>query len=331
MEFQNKLNNNIVQCTVCPRMCKLQDGQAGFCAVRKNKGGSIVLETFGYNTGLAIDPIEKKPLYHFYPASRVLSFGTMGCNMGCLFCQNWHITKLKPDYEKLNYTSPEDIVKTALEHNCKSIAFTYNDPIAFIEYAIETAKIARKAGVKTVAVTSGFMNPEPAKEFFKYMDAANIDLKGFTESFYRKKCLAALAPVLDTIKLAAQSGCLLELTTLLIDGENSSNEEIEQECRWIMENLGADVPLHFSAFFPHYKMQEKASTRIETLMRAYNIAKNIGLNYVYTGNIPDIESSITYCKSCNRPLIVRSGYHVAENNLNGGVCKYCGEKCDGLF
>lgn len=332
MKYQNTLKDNTVQCTICPRNCKLKNGQYGFCTVRKNIDGEIVLETYGYNTGLAIDPVEKKPLYHFYPKSRVLSFGTIGCNMGCQFCQNWHITKVQPNYNLLNTTSPEDIVKTAIEYNCKSVAFTYNDPIIFFEYAIDTAKICRENGIKTIAVTSGYINPEPAKEFFRYMDAANIDLKGFTDNFYRKNCLAHIEPVLDTIKYVNnETDCWLELTTLLIEGENSSNEEIERECKWIKDNLGENIPLHFSAFTPNYKMVDKDSTHIETLMKAYNIAKNVGLNYVYTGNIRDVETSTTYCKNCKRPIIRRDGYKVFDICLDTDKCKYCGIICDGWF
>ena len=332
MKYQKRLENNKVQCLICPRYCALNQGQSGFCSVRKNIDGNLILETYGYNTGMAIDPVEKKPLYHFYPQSRVLSFGTNGCIMGCQFCQNWHITKVKPNYNQLFKVTPEEIVRYAIEYNCKSIAFTYNDPIAFFEYAIDTAKLCRKYGIKTIAVTSGFINPEPAKELFRYMDAANIDLKGFSDRFYKKNCLAKLNPVLETIKYVKHNtDCWLELTTLLIDGENSSNEDIENECRWIIENLGDDVPIHFSAFHPSYKKTDKKPTQIETLMRGYNIAKNKGLKYIYTGNISHLETSATYCSNCGRAVIKRAGYKIIENNLNGDKCKYCGNICDGWF
>ncbi len=332
MKYQKSLNNKRVQCLICPRECNLGENQVGFCSVRRNTGGNIELETYGYNTGMAIDPVEKKPLYHFYPTSRVLSFGTNGCIMGCQFCQNWHITKVTPDYSKLFKVHPEEIVRYALEYNCKSVAFTYNDPIAFLEYAVDTAKLCRKYGIKTIAVTSGFINPEPAIEFFYYMDAANIDLKGFTDKFYKKNCLARLTPVLDTIKYVKNhTDCWLELTTLLIDGENSSNDEIEKECEWIIENLGKDVPIHFSAFHPSYKRMNIQKTKIETLMRGYNIAKNKGIKYVYTGNILHPESSATYCPNCGRPIIKRAGFKIIENNLNGNKCKFCGTICNGWF
>lgn len=332
MQYQNTLNDNKVQCTICPRNCQLTEGQKGFCQVRQNIQGNVVLTSYGYNTGLSVDPIEKKPLYHFYPGSKVLSFGTLGCNMGCQFCQNWHISKSKEDPQKLNFTEPEKIAVLAQKLNCKSVAFTYNDPIIFFEYAIDTAKICHEMDIKTVAVTAGYISPEPRKEFFAHMDAANVDLKGFSEDFYKRNCLAKLGPVLDTIKYIKQeTNCWLELTTLLIEGENDSNEELEKECAWIVENLGTDVPLHFSAFHPAYKFMDHPSTRLVTLLRAYGIAKKAGIKYIYTGNTLDIETSTTYCASCSKPIIERDGFSVLENNLEQANCKFCGEKCDGVF
>ena len=331
MKYQNVIDNK-VQCTICPRNCILSNGQEGFCHVRKNQDGEIILTTYGYNTGLAIDPIEKKPLYQFYPKSSVLSFGTLGCNMGCQFCQNWKTTKNKSDSSLLNKTSPEQIVRIAKEYNCKSVAFTYNDPIIFFEYAIDTAKLCRENGIKTVAVTSGFINPEPAKEFFKYMDAANIDLKGFSEEFYKKFCLAKLEPVLETIKYVKnETDCWLELTTMLIEGENDSDEQINAQCDWILKNLGKDVPLHFSAFFPSYKLNDKKATDFSTLLNADNIASEKGLHYVYTGNLTNKETSSTYCKNCHREIIIRNGYEILEYNLLHGKCMFCGTECDGRF
>lgn len=331
MKYQNKIRDK-VQCTICPRECTLKDGQEGFCHVRKNSAGEIILDTYGYNTGLAIDPVEKKPLYHFYPASSVLSFGTLGCNMGCMFCQNWTTSKNKSDSRMLNPASPAQIADTAKAYNCKSVAFTYNDPVIFFEYAIDTARLCRESRIKTIAVTSGYINPEPAKEFFRYMDAANIDLKGFSERFYAKNCLAHLEPVLDTINYVQnETDCHLELTTMIIEGENDSAEELEAECRWIIDNLGDCVPLHFSAFFPKYKFANRKPTEFSTLLKAYEIAKTTGLKYVYTGNITSIETSSTYCKNCGRPLIVRNGYEITEYNLKGDVCIFCGAQCGGEF
>jgi len=332
MKYQNILQNGKVQCVICPRNCILSGGQEGFCHVRKNINQKIELITYGYNTGLAIDPIEKKPLYHFYPNTSILSFGTLGCNMGCLFCQNWDISKSKEKPQLTRKTSPEEIVEIAKHYNCKSVAFTYNDPIIFFEYAIDTAKLCRENGIKTVAVTSGFINPEPAREFFEYMDAANIDLKGFSQRFYGKNCLAKLQPVLDTINYAVnETACHIELTTMLIEGENDSEEELKLECDWITENLGDCVPIHFSAFFPRFKFSDRKSTSLKTLLKAYNIAKESGIKYVYTGNLPYTETSTTYCKNCGKPIIVRDGYQLLEYHLENGKCEYCSTLCDGVF
>lgn len=333
MKFQNNLKVEKIQCQICPRKCILSEGQEGFCHVRKNINGKIELTSYGYNTGLAIDPIEKKPLYQFYPQTPILSFGTLGCNMGCLFCQNWQTTKNKSDCKTLNKTSPEEIVQIAKQYNCKSVAFTYNDPIIFFEYAIDTAKLCKTEGIKTVAVTSGYINPEPAKEFFKYMDAANIDLKGFSEEFYKKNCLAHIKPVLDTIKYVSnETDCWVELTTMLIEGENDSDDMIKEECDWILKNLGDCVPLHFSAFFPSYKFSNRKQTDFSTLLKAYSIAKDSGLNYIYTGNITNTETSSTYCKACHKPVILRNGYELIAYNLDeNGTCKFCGTKCDGRY
>ena len=323
MKYQQIVNNSKSQCEICPRRCVLSSGQRGFCYVRKNLGGVITLETYGYTTGLAIDPVEKKPLYHFYPTSKVLSFGTLGCNMGCLFCQNWQTTKVNYPVQNCQKISPEQIVQVAKDYGCQSVAFTYNDPVIFLEYAIDTAKLCAQEGIKTIAVTSGYINPEPAKEFFSVMDAANIDLKGFSEDFYQKNCMAHLQPVLDTIKYAVnETDCFVELTTMLIEGENDNFTEIECEC----------IPIHFSAFHPQYKFSNRNATKLETLIKAYNIAKSKGLKYVYTGNVSDIETSTTYCKTCGQPLIKRDGFRVLEYNLdNNGLCKFCNSKLDGLF
>lgn len=331
MKYQNTLKDNKVQCTICPRNCKLKEGQAGFCQIRKNIGGQIFLTSYGYNTGLAVDPIEKKPLYHFYPGTKVLSFGTLGCNMGCQFCQNWHISKSKAD-PKINPTSPEKIVSLAKQLRCKSVAFTYNDPVIFFEYAVDTAKLCRENGIKTVAVTAGYINPIPGKEFFSYMDAANVDLKGFNEEFYKKNCLAKLGPILDIIKyIKNETNCWLELTTLLIEDENTSDYDLNRECAWIAENLGTDIPLHFSAFYPAYKFLDKKPTSLSTLLHAYDIAKKAGIKYVYTGNVLDLPTSATYCHSCAESIIKRGGFEILENNLENGYCKFCGEKCSGVF
>lgn len=332
MKYQKTLDGDKIQCTICPRNCKLKAGQRGFCHIRQNVGGNITLTSYGYNTGIAIDPIEKKPLYHFYPSSKVLSFGTLGCNMGCFFCQNWQTTKSKGNVA-INRTNPQEIADMALEYGCKSVAFTYNDPVIFFEYAIDTAKLCHEKGIKTVAVTAGYINPEPRKEFFKHMDAANIDLKASTETFYKKNCLAEIGPILDTIKYVKnETNCWLELTTLLIEGENTSEDDLKRECNWIAENIGVETPIHFSAFHPDYKFMDRQPTKPATLFKAYKIAKESGIRYVYTGNIMDVATSSTYCHECSREIIKRDGFHVYEYNLNkDGPCKFCGAKCAGVF
>lgn len=333
MKYQNTLDGDKIQCTICPRNCKLSHGQSGFCHIRKNIDGNVVMTSYGYNTGLSIDPIEKKPLYHFYPMSKVLSFGTLGCNMGCSFCQNWQISKSHAEPAKLNYNSPEEIADLAFQYNCKSVAFTYNDPVIFFEYAIDTAIECHKRGIKTVAVTAGYINPESRKEFFSHMDAVNVDLKAFSEKFYQKNCLAHLEPVLDTIKyIKDRTNCWMELTTLLIEGENDSEEEIKAECEWIVTNLGTEVPLHFSAFHPDYKMLNKERTKLSTLKKAYEIAKKAGIEYVYTGNILDNDTSNTYCPLCKKAVIKRNGFDVTEYDITSeGHCAFCFEEIPGVF
>lgn len=285
MKYQIKMNDGRTECTVCPRYCKLKPDQSGFCSVRENIDGDIKSTTYGINTGLAIDTIEKKPLYRFLPGTKTLSFGTLGCNMGCCFCQNWHITKVD-NQSRLLKASPEQIAETALAYGCESVSFTYNDPVIWLEYAVDTAKECHKRGLKTVAVTAGYINPEPRKALFEHIDAVNVDLKAFSADFYKKFCLAKMQPILDTIKyIHDDTNAHMELTTLLIEGENDDPLMIKRECEWILQNLGDEVPLHFTAFFPTWKLQNKPRTSPETVYKACEIAKDVGLRYVYTGNI----------------------------------------------
>lgn len=330
MNYQ-KIVKNKIQCLICPRKCILAEGQFGFCNTIKNENNNLILTVLNHITGLNIDPVEKKPLYHFFPNSPILSFGTTGCIMGCRFCQNYQTSKSKIEANKLPYIEPNEIIKIAKENNIKLIAFTYNDPIAFLEFAINCAKLAKKEGIKTVAVTSGFINLEPAKEFLSYIDALNIDIKGFSEKFYNKNCYAKLAPVLDFIKLAYEMKKHIELTTLLIEGENDFEDEIKKEAIWIKNNLNENIPLHFSAFFPTYKFKNKKRTSYETLKKAYEIAKKEGLKNVYTGNLTTIETSTTYCTKCNKPLIIRNGYKIEVYNLENNRCKFCGKEQYGEF
>ncbi len=331
MKYQN-ISGEKVQCLICPRKCRLKEGQRGFCHVRQNICGEIKLTTFGYNTGLCLDPVEKKPLYHFYPGSKVLSFGTIGCNMGCLFCQNYKTTKSKIDPRTTIKTKPEEIVEMALKTGAKGVAFTYNEPSIFFEYVLQTAELCRENNIKTILVTSGYINLEPAKELYSLTDALNIDLKGFSEEFYNKNCLAKLAPVLDIIKYVKnETNCHLELTTLLIEGENDGKSILQRQTDWILENLGCDIPLHFSAFNPLYKFKNKKRTEFKTLFNARKIALDMGLNHVYTGNLATLETSTTYCKKCSSPLIVRNGHEIIENNIVNGLCPFCKTEVYGKF
>ncbi len=278
-----------IECRACPRLCKLHAGQRGFCFVRQNVGGRMVLTTYGRSSGFCVDPIEKKPLNHFYPGTSVLSFGTAGCNLGCRFCQNWDISKAREFDRLADAASPETIAAAAQKLGCRSVAFTYNDPVIFAEYAMDVADACREAGILTVAVTAGYISPEPRREFYAKMDAANVDLKGFTENFYHKQCFGELAPVLDTLKyLRHETSVWLEVTTLLIPGENDSEKEISAAADWFAANLGPDVPWHFTAFHPDYKLLDKPRTPSATLTRARAIARSRGLHYVIpaTSTIP---------------------------------------------
>jgi len=332
-EWWHRLEDGRIQCDLCPRLCKLHEGQKGFCFIREVRRGELVLTSYGRATGYCIDPIEKKPLNHFYPGSSVLSFGTVGCNLGCRYCQNWDISKAREDRVLAARASPEIVAKAAAETGCKSIAFTYNDPIIFAEYAIDCAKEAHARGIRTVAVSSGYIGPDARREFYAHMDAANIDLKAFTESFYHNVCFAHLEPVLDSLVwIRKNTRVWLEVTTLLIPGYNDSEEEIEQLCAWFVENLGSEVPLHFTAFHPDFKMLDVPPTPPATLRRARVQAKSAGLKHVYTGNIRDVEGQSTYCAGCGQLLIGRDGYEIIAWHLTSeGHCSACGQRLAGHF
>lgn len=331
--YWHAVSGGKIQCDLCPRECKLQDGQRGFCFVRARQDDGIVLTTYGRSSGFCVDPIEKKPLNHFVPGSSVLSFGTAGCNLGCKFCQNWDISRSREMDRLADRASPKQIADTARNLGCRSVAFTYNDPVIFLEYAVDVARECRKIGVKTVAVTAGYISPEPRKEFFSVIDAANVDLKGFTEEFYRNFCSARLAPVLDTLTyIKHETDVWLEITNLLIPDENDSQGEIEAMVDWIAVNLGVDVPIHFTAFHPDYKMRDKDRTSSATLRRAREAAINRGLNYVYTGNVRDKEGSTTRCSNCHSQVIERDGYEITDYQLDEkGRCLVCGSLCPGVF
>ena len=331
--YWEKLPNGRVQCNVCPNHCRLTDGQRGACFVRAALDGEVVLTTYGRSSGFCIDPIEKKPLNHFLPGTPVLSFGTAGCNLTCRFCQNWSISKSREVDTLSDQATPERIAAAALEHGCPSVAFTYNDPVIFLEYAVDIARACHAVGVKTVAVTAGYMCAEPRREFYQHMDAANVDLKGFTETFYQKICGARLEAILETlVYLQHETKVWLELTTLLIPGENDGNDELDAMTKWVAKELGRDVPMHFTAFHPDYKMLDVPPTPPETLSRARRIALGNGLRYVYTGNVHDEEGGSTYCASCGNRVIGRDWYTITEWNLTDeGTCRFCRAACPGVF
>ncbi len=325
---------NTLECSLCPRRCRLRPGQRGFCFIRQNSGDEIVNTSFGLTTGVAVDPIEKKPLYHFYPKSHALSFGTLGCNMGCLFCQNSHISKNREAGVLGASLPPQKVGALATYYNCKCVAFTYNDPIIWSDYAVKSAEICHESGLKTIAVTAGYILPEPRKEFFAHMDAANIDLKAFSSHFYQKYCQADINHILDTILYVKNNtNCWLELTTLLIPGLNDSDQELIALTQWIHKELGADVPLHFSAFHPAYRLKDLPSTPPQTLFKARAIAIAQGLHHVYTGNIAHPESQSTYCPKCGTVLIERSWNKTDLKELDTatGTCRKCTCKLAGLF
>jgi pyruvate formate lyase activating enzyme len=321
-----------IHCDLCPRACELAEGQRAFCFVRQNVGGEMVLTTYGQSTGFCVDPIEKKPLDHFLPGTSVLSFGTAGCNLGCKFCQNWSISKAREVEALSERATPEAIARAAVRAGCASVAFTYNDPVLWAEYAIDTALACHDMGLRTVAVTAGYITAEARPAFFAPMDATNVDLKGFTEDFYRKLCLGHLDPVLDTLKwLKHESNVWFEITTLLIPTHNDSSEELKRLSDWVLTNLGPEVPLHFTAFHPDFKMTELRPTPSATLTRARRIALDAGLKHVYTGNVHDVEGQSTYCARCGALVIERDWYNLGTWNLDGDRCRNCGHRLAGVF
>ncbi|MBI5659219.1 MAG: AmmeMemoRadiSam system radical SAM enzyme [Nitrosomonadales bacterium] len=332
-KYWHMLEDGRIQCDLCPRDCKLHEGQRGACFVRGRTGDAMVLTTYGRSSGFCIDPIEKKPLNHFYPGSSVFSFGTAGCNLACKFCQNWDISKSRDTDRLMDKAAPEDIARAAKKHGSKSVAFTYNDPVIFLEYALDAADACHALGIRTVAVTAGYMHDAPRREFYAKMDAANIDLKGFTDDFYIKLCGGHLQPVLDTLAYVHhETGCWLEITTLLIPGHNDSDAEIKALSAWVAKELGPDVPLHFSAFHPDWKMADVPPTPPSTLGRARRIAQDAGLHYVYTGNIHDAEGGTTYCPKCHHAAIVRDWYDIRHYDLTPpGACPECGTRIAGRF
>ncbi|MDH3457686.1 MAG: AmmeMemoRadiSam system radical SAM enzyme [Gemmatimonadota bacterium] len=332
-KYWHRLDDGRIQCDMCPRLCRLRDGQRGLCFVRMCQDESIVLTTYGRSSGFCVDPIEKKPLNHFLPGTPVLSFGTAGCNLACKFCQNWDISKSREIDTLADAASPEGLAETAVRLDCRSVAFTYNDPVIFHEYAIDVAQACRERGIKTVAVTAGYVCEEPRKEFYRYIDAANVDLKAFTEDFYYALTKGKLQPVLDTVRyLKHETDVWFELTTLVIPGKNDSEQELDKMTQWVVEHLGPDVPMHFTAFHPDWQMLDVPPTPPATLTKARAIARRNGVRYAYTGNVHDRTGGSTICHSCGCTLIARDWYVLEEWNLtDDGRCAACGAACAGVF
>ncbi len=325
-------DNDKLLCTLCPRYCTIGEGQHGFCYIRQNINGKLYSLGYGKPSGFGIDPIEKKPLNHFLPGTSILSFGTLGCNLGCKFCQNWSISKAKTEKGSEDFYSPEEIVALAKKYKTPLIAYTYNDPVIFGEYVMDIASIAKEAGIKNVMVTAGYVDVQARKEIFENIDAANVDLKAFTENFYYKNTLSHIAPVLDTIIwLKNETDVWIELTTLLIPGKNDSDSEIKEMCSWILKNLGDSIPLHFTAFHPSFRMMDIPRTPESTVLRARHIAMSEGIKYCYVGNMLDKDGQATRCPACKTVLIQRDWHSITKMNISGGLCPTCGTAIAGVF
>lgn len=330
--FYKKLQDKKVHCQLCPHYCVISPDNYGKCKARKNIDGKLYSMVYASPVSVAIDPIEKKPLFHFLPGTDSYSVGTTGCNLKCLFCQNAAISQAFPEDMPGISLPPEEITSNALRENCSSISYTYNEPSIFYEYVYDTAQIARKKKLKNIMVTNGFINPEPAKQLYKYIDAANVDLKGFTEDYYKNICFARLQPVLETLKLLDKMSVWIEITNLIIPGLNDDMKKIEEMCEWIKKELGTGYPLHFSRFFPCYKMMDRQPTPFETLKKAYQTAKKVGIKYVYVGNVPEEEYNHTYCPKCSETIIRRTRFfQVSENRIKNGKCPKCKTKIEGMW
>jgi len=321
-----------ILCTLCPRLCRIGEGQAGFCFIRQVKDGELVTLGYGRTTGFAVDPVEKKPLNHFLPGTSTLSFGTAGCNLGCRFCQNWDISKAKIDDARSAIAMPEDVVELAVNQQCPSMSYTYNDPVIWAEYVIDLARAAKARGLASIAVTAGYVTAEARGELFADIAATNVDLKAFTEGFYSKVTLAHLEPVLDTlIWLRRSTRVWLEITNLVIPGLNDDEGETRALARWVNAELGPDVPVHFTAFHPDYKLTDRPRTPPETLSRARRIAIEEGLHYVYTGNVHDRAGGTTFCPRCKEALVARDWFDILDYRLDRGACGKCGMPIAGVW
>ena len=332
-KYWHAVDDGRVQCDVCPRACTLREGQRGLCFVRAREGDQVVLTTYGRSSGFCVDPIEKKPLNHFLPGSSVLSFGTAGCNLACRFCQNWDISKSKETDTLADAASPDAIAAAAADLGCASVAFTYNDPVIFLEYASDVADACRARDIRTVAVTAGYVCPEPRADFFSHIDAANVDLKAFDEDFYYHLCGAHRDAVLDTLEyLVHETDVWVEITTLLIPGKNDSDGELDAMTGWVVDHLGPDVPMHFTAFHPDFRMTDVPPTPPETLARARSIARRNGVHFAYTGNVHDVEGGSTSCRGCGTRLVERDWYTIGEYTVtDDGRCRACDAVVPGRF
>jgi len=329
--FYKKLENKAVQCQLCPRKCMIPNGRRGFCQVRENRDGILYTLVYAKPVAVHVDPIEKKPLFHFLPGTSAFSIATAGCNLRCKFCQNWEISQKRPEEVKYVYLEPEDLIKQVLESGSPTIAYTYSEPTIFYEYMLETAKLARERGIKNIMHSCGYINEQPLRQLAKYLDAANIDLKAFTDDYYTKMSEATLEPVLKSLKILKEEGVHLEITNLILSGYNDDKDSLVKMCLWIKENLGSDIPLHFSRAFPMYKLLSINPTPVETLEKARQIALDCGLKYIYIGNVAGNPAENSYCPRCERIVIKRAGYIILENNLKDGKCKFCGEKIAGIW
>jgi pyruvate formate lyase activating enzyme len=325
------MSDKLVQCELCPKGCVIGPGQSGDCRIRVNLDGRLCAVTYGFPSSVHVDPMEKKPLFHFLPGTGVLSLATVGCNLHCKNCQNWEISQQNPEEVEASPLPPEAIPALARRTGCLSVAYTYTDPAVYYEYALDSCIRCREAGLKNVLVTAGYINPEPMRELCRYVDAANIDLKAFSDEFYRTVCDATLQPVLDTLVLSKSLGVEVEVTNLVIPTLNDRDEDFTPLCRWVKENLGADTPLHFSRFFPLYQMRHLPQTPEKTLIRARELARAEGLHHVYVGNLQTDEGETTYCPGCGAKLIERSRYVIMSNRLRDGRCPDCGREISGVW
>jgi len=329
--YYRRLDDDRVWCQLCPRKCIIPEGRRGFCRVRENRGGKLYTLVYGKPCVVNIGPIEKAPLYHMIPGHRRLTLATVSCNLRCKHCHNWHISQIGPEKSRYYNMSPEQVVAEAIRLGVTSISFTYTEPTVFYEYMYDIAKLARAKGLKTSIVSNGYINPEPLKELLKVLDAVKIDLKGFTQRFYQEVCSAELEPVLNTLKVLKEEGAFFEIVNLIIPTLNDDPEEIRQMCLWIKENLGPDVPLHFTRFSPAYKMTHLPATPVSTLEMAVKIAHQVGLRYVYIGNVPGHKYNSTFCPQCGRRLIHRIHFSVLSNDVKEGRCPYCGCEIPGIW